>query len=270
MCVRACVCMCALGRPLECDSRPAQWQETPWRLWQAASCTPSFGFLSLTHFSSLCYSSISTYISSSPFLHLYSLHSYRTCLFVFLFHSSTLCSLRGSRLDLNNWTLLILYFFVYFFFSVSVNVWVFSFSLPLLIPFSFLSPSDCISSPRCDVTCPLSDESDLYNLAQRALISKSYLLSFTLLIVPSHHPMTSSTPQEGNYPSVENRAARGWGAPTSHAPNRACTHIYTPPRAKLRFNACAPLCCSAASSTAPAASLRTRSNCIRVSDMAVL
>lgn len=91
-----CVCMCALGRPLECDSRPAQWQETPWRLWQAASCTPSFAFLSFTHFSSLCYSSISRNISSSPLLYLYSLHSEASCLFVFLFHTFASCFL-GSR-----------------------------------------------------------------------------------------------------------------------------------------------------------------------------
>lgn len=113
------VCVCALGRPLECDSRPAQWQETPWRLWQAASCTPSFTFLSLPHFSSLCYSSISTLISSSPHLCLYSLHSHPTCLFVFLFHSSNLCLLGSSQQDLNNWTFLILYFSVYFFFCLS-------------------------------------------------------------------------------------------------------------------------------------------------------
>ncbi len=134
MCVCLCVCVCALGRPLECDSRPAQWQETPWRLWQAASCTPSFAFLSLTHFSSLCYSSISTYISSSLLLHLYSLHSHPTCLFVFLFHSSTLCFLGNSQRDLNNWTFLILYFFAYFFFCLShwmsLSVSVSAYSLP--------------------------------------------------------------------------------------------------------------------------------------------
>lgn len=123
VCVHVCmsVRVCALGRPLECDSRPAQWQETPWRLWQAASCTPSFAFLSLTHFSSLCYLSFSTYNSSSPLLHLYSLHSYPTCLFVFLFHSSAPCFLGSSQWDLNNWTFLILYFFAYFFFCL--NQW---------------------------------------------------------------------------------------------------------------------------------------------------
>lgn len=120
ICVCVCVCVRALGRPLECDSRPAQWQETPWRLWQAASCTPSFGFLSLTHFSSLCYSSTSTYISSSSFC--ICIHSIHTVpVFFFSFHSSTLCFLSGSQQDLNNWMFLILCFFVYFFLSQSVD-----------------------------------------------------------------------------------------------------------------------------------------------------
>lgn len=151
LCMCECLCVCALGRPLECDSRPAQWQETPWRLWQAASCTPSFAFLSLTHFSSLCYSSIFTYISSSPLLHLYSLHSHPTCLFVFLFHSSTLCFLCSSQRDLNNWTFLILYFSIY---SGSVNGWVFL-SLPLLIPSFFFSCTFTLHLfSGSDVSCP--------------------------------------------------------------------------------------------------------------------
>lgn len=147
--VLVCVCLCALGRPLECDSRPAQWQETPWRLWQAASCTPSFRFLSHTHFFSLCCSSISTYITSFPLLHLYSLHSYCTCLFVFPFHSSSLHFLSGSQRDLNNWTFCT--FVCTFYASQQISLSFFG------LCFSLVSSSLCILCLCCDVRCPSSD-----------------------------------------------------------------------------------------------------------------
>lgn len=122
-CMCVCLCVCALGRPLECDSRPARWQETPWRLWQAASCTPSFTFLSLSL--SLTSPHYATHLSPHSSLHLLScicIHSVQsTCLFVFLFHSSTPCFLGGSQQDLNNWTFPILYLCVYFFLSQSVD-----------------------------------------------------------------------------------------------------------------------------------------------------
>lgn len=230
--VRLCVCVRALGRPLECDSRPAQWQETPWRLWQAASCTPSFGFLSLTHFSSLCYSSTSTYISSSSFC--ICIHSIHTVpVFFFSFHSSTLCFLSGSQQDLNNWMFLILCFFVYFFLSQSVDE---SFYLCSGLPHLFLiSPSLTIWFPCCDVSYPLSDPSGLYNLAQQALISKSYILSFTRFITPSHHPLTSWTSKEENY-HCPRRKEHGWGVPTSHASTCIGIHLYSP-SSLVRFSA---------------------------------
>ena len=152
MCVCVCVCVsvyvcmpvrvCALGRPLECDSRPAQWQETPWRLWQAASCTPSFAFLSL----SLTSPHYATHLSPRTSLHLLSsicIHSIHI-LPVFLFFFSTalaLCLLGGSQRDLNNWTFLILYFFAYFFFCptqwMSLSISASAYSQPSFISLTF-------------------------------------------------------------------------------------------------------------------------------------
>lgn len=206
--------VCALGRPLECDSRPAQWQETPWRLWQAASCTPSFAFRSLTRFSSLCYSSFSTYNSSSPLLHLYSLHSYHTCLSVFLLHSSAQCFLGSSQRDLNNWTFVLPYFFAYFCFCL--NQWT-GLSIFARFPLfnSFLSPSLGTLSSGSDVSCPWSDPFGLCNLAQQVLISKSHLLSLPLLC-SSHHPVTSWTPEGGNYPCPRKTEQCTAGVPRPH------------------------------------------------------
>ncbi len=216
VCVYVCVCacVCALGRPLECDSRPAQWQETPWRLWQAASCTPSFAFLSLTQFSSLCFSSISTNISPSPLLHLYSLHSDPTCLFVFLSHSSALRLLGGSQRHLNNWTFHIL---LPTSFSVPVNGCIFLILLYSL-PYSFL--------PGSDVSSPQSDPFGLCNLAQRALITKSHLLSFTLLFSPLH-PTTQwpLEPQREGIISVRREQSSALLGCT----DLTCTHSYGHP-----------------------------------------
>lgn len=108
--------------------------------------------------------------------------------------------------------------------GLSICVWAFS-----LVFISFRSPSRHILSLASDVSCPLSDPFGPYNLAQQALISKSHLLSFTLLC-SSHHPVTPWTPEGGNYPCprrTEQHAA-GVRRPHMHPLIRAPIFIHHP------------------------------------------
>lgn len=108
--------------------------------------------------------------------------------------------------------------------GISICVWAFS-----LIFISFCSPSRHILSPASDVSCPLSDPFGPYNLAQQALISKSHLLSFTLLC-SSHHPVTPWTPEGGNYPCPRRTEQRTAGVrrPHMHPLIRAPIFIHHP------------------------------------------
>lgn len=96
-----------------------------------------------------------------------------------------------------------------------------------LLSFSFPPPWHCICSPGGDVSWPSSDPCGLYNLAQQALISKSRLLTFTLLR-SSHHWTTSSTPKGGNnpYPRRTEQSTAGVHRPHMHLVIRAPLFIH--------------------------------------------
>ena len=101
---------------------------------------------------------------------------------------------------------------------------------PLLMPSYhslFPPPWHCIWSPGSNVSWPSSNPRGLYNLAQQALISKSRLLSFTLLC-SSHHWATSSTPKGGNnpYPRRTEHSTAGVHRPHMHLVIRAPLFIH--------------------------------------------
>lgn len=118
--------------------------------------------------------------------------------------------------------------FLYFHF-LSIDGWLFLFSAAVnsLISLSSPSPWHCVWSPGSDVSWPSTDPCGLYNLAQQALISKSRLLSFTLLC-SSHHWATSSTPKGGNnpYPRRTEQSTAGVHRPHMHLVIRAPLFIH--------------------------------------------
>lgn len=239
--VLVCVCLRALGRPLECDSRPAQWQETPWRLWQAASCTPSFRFLSHTPFS-LCavHPSPRTSLHSLSSICIHSIHIVLVFLF-FPFHSSSLHFLSGSQRDLNNWTFLT--FFWYFLCQSTDKSFFFCLCFSVLLFFSFIFTMYFM--PLLWRQVPLIWPIWVFV----TWLSRHWSLNpiFSLLIAPSRHSkdLLNSQGRELYLPD-ENRTELSWSIPTSQASTHMGTHIYIPPRAYLWFNANISLGCAAA------------------------